>query len=168
MHREHCKAWTFAMAALRSESQQSWNSQHSCNGGNNKVASSSIHMLSSTKIRSGPGKPKNQRKVSSWTFHRGIPEQEFNVNRACFPKEKHQNLQKYGRNSWTFRFGPFLGLVCRGRLLKKDCMRNFLLCKWLLPGYNYNLHHQYSSDGFPSMCRTFTWKTSITITWIVV
>ena len=33
-------------------------------------------------VRSGPGKP-NQRKVSSWTFHRGIPEQKFNVNRAC-------------------------------------------------------------------------------------
>ena len=56
-------------------------------------------------------KPK---KVSSWTFRRGIPEQKFNVNRACFPKEKHQNSQKNGRNSWTFRFGPFFGLVCRG------------------------------------------------------
>ena len=40
-------------------------------------------------FRSGPGKP-NQRKVSSWTFCRGIPEQNFNVNRACFPKEKQQ------------------------------------------------------------------------------
>ena len=53
-------------------------------------------------FRSGPGKP-NQRKVSSWTFHRGIPEQKFNVNRACFPKEKtpefsHEN----GRNSHEF------------------------------------------------------------------
>ena len=64
-------------------------------------------------IRSGPGKP-NQRKVSSWTFRRGIPEQKFNVNRACFPKEKHQNSLNFGRNSWTFRFGPFFGLVCRG------------------------------------------------------
>ena len=36
------------------------------------------------------------------------------VNRACFPKKKHQNSQKNGRNSWTFRFGPFFGLVCRG------------------------------------------------------
>ena len=63
-------------------------------------------------FRSGPGKP-NQRKVSSWTLHRGIPEQKFNVNRACFPKEKHQNHEN-GRNSWTYRFGPFFGLVCRG------------------------------------------------------
>ena len=51
------------------------------------------------KIRSGPGKP-NQRKVSSRTFHRGIPEQKFNVNRACFPKEKHQNSHENGRNSY--------------------------------------------------------------------
>ena len=61
-------------------------------------------------IRSGRGKP-NQRKVSSWTFRRGIPEQKFNVNRACFPKTR---IHKNGRNSWTFRFGPFFGLVCRG------------------------------------------------------
>ena len=27
----------------------------------------------------------------------GIPEQKFNVNRPCFPKEKHQNSQKNGR-----------------------------------------------------------------------
>ena len=36
------------------------------------------------------------------------------VNRACFPKKKHQNSHKKGRNSWTFRFGPFFGLVCWG------------------------------------------------------
>ena len=47
------------------------------------------------RVRSGLGKP-NQRKVSSWTFRRGISE------------------QKNGRNSWTFRFAPFFGLVCRG------------------------------------------------------
>ena len=64
-------------------------------------------------IRSGPGKP-NQTKASSWTFPGGIPEQKFNVNRACFPKEKHQTIHKNGRNSWTFRFGPFFGLVCQG------------------------------------------------------
>ena len=63
-------------------------------------------------IKSGPGKP-NQRKVSSWTFRRGIPEQKFNVNRACFPKENTRTHKK-GRNSWTFRFGPFFGLVCWG------------------------------------------------------
>ena len=47
-------------------------------------------------FRSGPGKP-NQRKVSSWTFCRGIPEPKFNVNRACFPKEKHQNSQEWAK-----------------------------------------------------------------------
>ena len=40
------------------------------------------------------------------------------VNRACFPKEKRQNSQKNGRNSWTFRFGPFFGLP--GRLLRLE------------------------------------------------
>ena len=43
----------------------------------------------------GSGKP-NQSKVSSWTFCRGTPEQKFNVSRACYPKEKHQNWQKKG------------------------------------------------------------------------
>ena len=37
------------------------------------------------------------------------------VNRACFPKEKHQNSQKkWAKFIRTFRFGPFFGLVCRG------------------------------------------------------
>ena len=57
--------------------------------------------------------PANQtkpKKASSWTFRRGIPEQKFNVNRACFPTRIHKN----GRNSWTSRFAPFFGLVCRG------------------------------------------------------
>ena len=63
-------------------------------------------------VRSGPGKP-NQRKVSSWTFRRGIPEQKFNVNRACF-LSKNIRIHKNERNSWTFRFGAFFGLVCRG------------------------------------------------------
>ena len=65
---------------------------------------------------SGPGKP-NQRKVSSWTFHRGIPEQKFNVNRACFPKEKHQNSQKWAK-FMNFSFWPFLWFGLPGRLLK--------------------------------------------------
>ena len=50
-------------------------------------------------FRSHPGKP-NQRKASSWTFPGGIPEQKFDVNRACFPKEKHQNSHRNGRNSY--------------------------------------------------------------------
>ena len=58
-------------------------------------------------IRSGPGKP-NQRKVSSWTFRRGIPEQKFNVNRACFPKEKHQNSQKWAKIHELFVLALYL------------------------------------------------------------
>ena len=58
-------------------------------------------------LRSGPGKP-NQRKAGSWTFSGGIPaEQKFNVNRACFLRISTR-IHKNGRNSWTFRFGPFL------------------------------------------------------------
>ena len=64
-------------------------------------------------IRSGPGKP-NQRKVSS--FHRGVPEQKFNVNRACFPEEKHQNSQKWAK-FMNFSFWPFLLFGLPGRLL---------------------------------------------------
>ena len=30
-----------------------------------------------------------------------------------FPR-KNTRIHKNGRNSWTFRFGPFFGLVCRG------------------------------------------------------
>ena len=66
-------------------------------------------------IRSGPGKP-NQRKVSSRTFRRGIPEQKFNVNRVCFPKEKHQNSQKWAK-FMNFSFWPFLWFGWPGRLL---------------------------------------------------
>ena len=55
-----------------------------------------IHFFRCHNPRALPGKP-NQRKVSSWTFHRGILEQKFYVNRACFPKEKHQNSQKWAK-----------------------------------------------------------------------
>ena len=50
---------------------------------------------SRSEIRNGPGKP-NQRKASSWTFPGGIPEQKFNVNRACFPKGKTPEFTKIG------------------------------------------------------------------------
>ena len=66
-------------------------------------------------IRSGPGKP-NQRKVSSCTFYRGIPEQKFNVNRACFPEEKLQNSEKWVK-FMNFSFWHFLWFGLPGRLL---------------------------------------------------
>ena len=68
-----------------------------------------------TRVRSGPGKP-NQRKVSSWTFRRGIPEQKFDMWIVLVFLRKNTRIHKKGRNSWTFRFGPFFGLP--ERLLK--------------------------------------------------
>ena len=58
------------------------------------------------------GKP-NQRKISSWTFRRGIPEQKFEIWIVLLFLRKNR-IHKNGRNSWTFRFGPFFGLVCWG------------------------------------------------------
>ena len=49
-------------------------------------------------------------------FPGGIPEQKFNVNRACFPKEKHQNSQKWAK-FMNFSFWPFLWFGLPGRLL---------------------------------------------------
>ena len=62
--------------------------------------------------------PANQTKERSVheLFPRGIPEQKFNVNRACFPKEKHQNSQKWAK-FMNFSFWPFLWFGLPGRLL---------------------------------------------------
>ena len=49
-------------------------------------------------------------------FRGGVPEQKFNVNRACFPKEKHQNSQKWAK-FMNFSFWPFLWFGLPGRLL---------------------------------------------------
>ena len=69
--------------------------------------------------------PANQtKKVSSWTFRRGVPEQKFNVNRACFPKENHQNSQKRAK-FMNFSFWPFLWFGLLGRLLS-DLFCDFL------------------------------------------
>ena len=112
------------------------------------------HMqLPSPSIRSGPGK-QNQRKVSSWTFHRGIPEQKFNVNRACFPKE-NTRIHKNGRNSWTFRFGrPFLWFGLPGRLLTQ--IEN--LCSNLRKYRGINFSSLHNSRVILSRSRNHTWK----------
>ena len=39
------------------------------------------------------------KKGQCMNFPRGKPEEKFDVNRACFPKQKHQNSHKNGRNS---------------------------------------------------------------------
>ena len=41
---------------------------------------------------------------------------------------KNTRIHKNGRNSWTFRFGPFFGLVCRGNSWKKSDWRLCDLC----------------------------------------
>ena len=58
------------------------------------------------KIRSHPGKP-NQRKASSCIFYGGIPEQKFDMWIVLVFPRKTTRIHKSGRNSWTFRFGPF-------------------------------------------------------------
>ena len=67
-------------------------------------------------FRSGPGKP-NQKKASSWTFHGGIPEQKFNVNRACFPKENTKLFTQKWAKFMNFSFCLFLWFGLSGRLL---------------------------------------------------
>ena len=75
------------------------------------------------KFRCHPGKP-NQRKASSWTFPGGIPEQKFNVNRPCFPGEKHPNSQKWAK-FMNFSFWPFLWFGLPGRLPKNGPNNHF-------------------------------------------
>ena len=41
------------------------------------------------------------------------------VNRACFPKEKHQNSQKWAK-FMNFSFWPFLWFGLPGRLLGQE------------------------------------------------
>ena len=67
---------------------------------------------------SAPVTPANQTKERPVheLFAGGIPEQKFNVNRACFPKEKHQNSQKWAK-FMNFSFCPFLWFGLPGRLL---------------------------------------------------
>ena len=62
----------------------------------------------------------------------GVPEQKFNVNRACFPKEKHQNSQTWAKFI-NFSFWPFLWFGLPGRLLRESAqsevqVTNFLAC----------------------------------------
>ena len=63
---------------------------------------------------------------------RGILEQKFDVNRACFPKEKHQNSQKWAK-FMNFSFWLFLWFGLPGRLLiLVNLMQNFVNSKQLL------------------------------------
>ena len=89
-----------------------------------RFISAHLRVYQNHTFRSGPGKP-NPRKASSWAFPGGIPEQTFNVNRACFPKEKHQNSQKWAK-FMNFSFWPFLWFGLLGRLLThRHSLANF-------------------------------------------
>ena len=83
-----------------------------------------LHLLSGNAVRVPPlsryiqesprqTKPKEGQFMN---FRRGILEQKLNVNRACFPKEKHQNSQKRAK-FMNFSFWPFLWFGLPGRLL---------------------------------------------------
>ena len=70
------------------------------------------NVMISKRIRSGPANQTKERsghELLTW----GIPEQKFNVNRACFPKEKHTRIHnKMGEIHELFVLA--LSLVCRG------------------------------------------------------
>ena len=67
-------------------------------------------------LRSHPGKP-NQRKASSWTFCRGIPEQKFDMWIALvFPRKNTRIHTKMGEIHMNFSFCPFLRFSLPGRL----------------------------------------------------
>ena len=97
-------------------------------------------------FRSGPGKP-NQRKVGSWTFRRGIPEQKFNVNRACFPKEKHQNSQERAKfmncSFWPFLWFGLLGRLLTIFLLRARGPRSIRLHHWVSQKLCLALHFEF-------------------------
>ena len=77
-----------------------------------------------------PGKP-NQRKASLWTVPGGKPEPKFDVNRACFPKEKHQNSQKWVK-LMNFSFWPFLWFArATPDSMFPTCALGSTRCSWL-------------------------------------
>ena len=47
-------------------------------------------------------------------FPQGHSGTKFRCESCLFSWGKNTRIHKNGRNSWTFRFGPFFGLVCRG------------------------------------------------------
>ena len=67
-----------------------------------------------------PGKP-NWKKGQFMNFSQGHSGTKVRyVNRACFPKEKHQNSLKNGAKFMSFLFWPFLWFRLPGRLLSTE------------------------------------------------
>ena len=71
---------------------------------------------------SGVALANQTKKRSVHGFSQGLPQQKFNVNRACSPKEKHQNSQKWVKlmnSSFSFFFLVwFAGVTPEGRKKK--------------------------------------------------
>ena len=82
------------------------------NGGLEAVLARPVPKMGKTWAQEWPRQTK-PKKGQFMNFSQGHSGTKFNVNRASFPKE-NTRIHKNGRNSWTFRFGPFFGLVCRG------------------------------------------------------
>ena len=70
-------------------------------------------------IRSGPGKP-NQKKSVHELFAGAFRNKSSMWTVLVFLR-KNTRIHKNRRNSWTFRFGPFFGLVCRGDSWSEVC-----------------------------------------------
>ena len=68
--------------------------------------------LKTSFLRSGPGKP-NQKKSVHELFA-GAFRNKSSMWIVLVFLRKNTRIHENGRNSWTFRFGPFFGLVCRG------------------------------------------------------
>ena len=79
------------------------------------------HSCNSSETQESPRQTK-PKKGQFMNFSRGKPEPKFDVNRACFPKEKHQNSQQWAK-FMNFSFWPFLWFGLPGRLLRNECDR---------------------------------------------
>ena len=82
-------------------------------------------------------------------FTGAFPEQKFDMWIVLVFLRKSTRIHKDGRNSWSFRFGPFFGLVCRGD-------------SWMLQPWSSALNHVKNGqsaqrgsfwDGYPADIR---------------
>ena len=90
-------------------------------------------------IRSGPGKP-NQKKSVHELFAGAFRNKSLTCASCLFSLRKNTRIHKNGRNSWTFRFGPFFGLVCRGDSWYKSISWFGKRCPESFPRFAQNFH----------------------------
>ena len=93
------------MTALTKEQSRQTSAATSC-GGDDSGDISGGNLAGTLRVKLYQEWPRQTKpkKGEFMNFSRGIPEQKFNVNRACCPKAKHQNSQKWA----NFSFWPFL------------------------------------------------------------